>query len=108
MPAGGVDLLTSIALARNIQVPAFILWELVKPALQELQIVSGFRNLKPPTERISSQIKTLKKKKKRDVRSLGNTTLTCHAVTNTSIEGRISGVGEANSSRALQIQHVGL
>lgn len=38
---------TGIALAGNIQVPALVLWELVKPALQELQIVSGFRNLKP-------------------------------------------------------------
>jgi hypothetical protein len=41
------NVFTSIALARNIQAPALVLRELVKPALQELQVVSGFRNLTP-------------------------------------------------------------
>jgi ABC-type long-subunit fatty acid transport system fused permease/ATPase subunit len=37
---------TSIALSCDIQVPALVLWELVKPALQELQIVPGFRQIR--------------------------------------------------------------
>ena len=51
--------------------------------------------------RISLQVK-LHRKKKLWLK------LTCDAVTNTLIEGRISRVWEANSCRALQIQHVGL
>ena len=42
------------------------------------------------------------------VYDLVNIEVTCHAVTNTLIEGRISGIGEANPCRALQIQHIGL
>lgn len=39
-----LDGFTSVALSCNIQLPALVLWELGKPALQEIQVVSGFRN----------------------------------------------------------------
>jgi len=55
---------TSIALSCNIQVPALVLRELGKPTLQELQIVSGFRNSKQPKKNyIGLQVKDLQKKK---------------------------------------------
>lgn len=55
-------LLTSVALSCDIQVPALVLRELGEPALQELQVVSGFRNPKHPKKNYIG-LKVWKRKK---------------------------------------------
>lgn len=62
-------LLTSVALPCNIQVSALVLRELGKPALQELQIVSGFRISKHPNKNyigLQLQVKKKSTEKKRN------------------------------------------